>query len=109
MKKEIVLFYTTCVYLYRSVHGNSWKSEQGIGCPGTGVMGNCESPNVGAGNSTLVFCKSTRVLTAESSVKPLTQTLLNRIYCLHFLVVPDTLTGLQICTLVGFLSTGAGR
>lgn len=95
-----------CVSVYRYVHGDSWKSEQGIGCPGTGVMGNCESPDMGAGNF-LVFCKSTRVLTAESFIKPLTQTLLNSIYCLHFLVVPDTPTGLQVCTLVGFLSTGA--
>lgn len=32
--------------------------EEGSRFPGTGVIGSCELPHVGAGNQTLGFCKS---------------------------------------------------
>lgn len=32
--------------------------EEGVGCPGDGVIGSAEQPDVGAGVRTWVLCKS---------------------------------------------------
>jgi hypothetical protein len=37
--------------MYMSVQGY-WRLEKGFRSPGTGVTGNCELPDVGAGNQT---------------------------------------------------------
>lgn len=30
--------------------GGNWSPEEGVGFPGTGVTGDCDQPDVGAGN-----------------------------------------------------------
>ena len=49
------------------------RSEEGIGSPGAEVTGSCEPSDVGAGNQTLVFHKSSErvLLTTERSLQPL--------------------------------------
>lgn len=46
-----------------------WRPEEGIGSSEAEVIGSCEPPNMGTGNSTENLCK--RFLPTEPSLKPL--------------------------------------
>lgn len=47
---------SVCGYVCKWVQV-SWKPEESIGFPGSGVTGICEPPDVLTGNQTEVFCK----------------------------------------------------
>jgi hypothetical protein len=42
------------------VVGIPLEAEGDVGCPGTGVIGGHETPNIGTRNQTLVLCKSSK-------------------------------------------------
>lgn len=88
-----ILFYVyecfACMHVYHVHVECSWRSEQGIGFPGTAVIDDCEAP-CGRWELNLGLLQEQMLLTTEPSLKPRSFLILNSRLPLHScLTVPS--------------------
>lgn len=58
------------MYVHHCIPGSQRGQKRESKSPNTGVIGNCESPNVGAGNKPVCSEEQQVLLTTETSLQP---------------------------------------
>ena len=75
----VCVYMDTCICMCICACGNSWRPEEDIESPGTGVAGGCHPLNMGARNQAQVFCKSTTAPN-HGSISPQPRYALSNLY-----------------------------